>query len=718
MYYHFVKKNFRFFFLFALSISVFNTINATDFYWGKVSVGDYDDPDNWLDAGGSNLNAIPTASDNVFLANVGFGHITVNFPAGGTYYADNFYAENATLNINGVSIGSVEIEVHGDLIFEVDVTTNYASVGSANKWLVLGPGSNNIHYIDTKGIDLNELTFDNIGKSLDLKSTLSVGGIFRFYSGSLFTNKHPINVGTMFVGVPGSSSNNSVAKNLYLENSTITCSSRFVCIFSDPGVVQYIGNYTISAPRFQTYDQQYDHLVLTNYDPPIDRDSLNMDVSNPVIQHLTIANDFLTRIGGNMTIGSTLEVSKPGKRIEFSTHENYSLFNELTINGNVTLPSGISCGALTTFTIKGPDDYFFKRTSGSVTFDEAFINNVKTSGGANFNVTNGKVLGAESYWNSSSEANSVDYYWIGGSGNWFDPTHWSLSPGGDKANCVPSVVDNVHIDKFSFDGPNQTIQMDYSKGTVCRNFEWSENPKNGTVELYSPFGYSRFKKPHLNTGSFIIGPESQFSTNKIQQLYQIWLNGSGDLHIDNPLTGVDLEINGSGSEFNITSDIHLDEVLNINAGTINTNNNDIYARAIQGSDGEKTFNLGKSHIESDSLVRFCSNSFSPTTINGAQASVKAKYLQYNGNFIKQIELSNNQLKSYNHDVLAEKVILSGTGTSKVLDSLVTDSLIFTSSAVLTIGHLSGDGLRVNKGIRGPSVGPEARIVSNSGTFNF
>ena len=40
-------------------------------------------------------------------------------------------------------------------------------------------------------------------------------------------------------------------------------------------------------------------------------------------------------------------------------------------------------------------------------------------------------------------------YWVNGSGNWDDATHWSLSSGGDAGADIPTKSDNVFVDANS-----------------------------------------------------------------------------------------------------------------------------------------------------------------------------------------------------------------------------------------------------------------------------
>lgn len=71
-----------------------------------------------------------------------------------------------------------------------------------------------------------------------------------------------------------------------------------------------------------------------------------------------------------------------------------------------------------------------------------------------------------------TDATSVDYYWIGGEGNWEDPQNWSLTSGGTAniAGCIPSSFDNVFFDDNSFSAPNQQVIV--GETAYCNDMKW------------------------------------------------------------------------------------------------------------------------------------------------------------------------------------------------------------------------------------------------------
>ena len=48
-------------------------------------------------------------------------------------------------------------------------------------------------------------------------------------------------------------------------------------------------------------------------------------------------------------------------------------------------------------------------------------------------------------------AQASDYFWVGGSGDWSDMSHWATFSGGSTKRAVsPTPTDNVYFDENSF----------------------------------------------------------------------------------------------------------------------------------------------------------------------------------------------------------------------------------------------------------------------------
>ncbi|MBK6947727.1 MAG: hypothetical protein IPH16_06320 [Haliscomenobacter sp.] len=94
----------------------------------------------------------------------------------------------------------------------------------------------------------------------------------------------------------------------------------------------------------------------------------------------------------------------------------------------------------------------------------------------------------------------ADYYWIGGSGNWSDISHWVTTSGGTvQHNQIPTANDRVFFDANSFSGPNQTVTVT-DQVIFCSDMSWTG--ATGNPRFSAPAGYA------LNVyGSLTLSPE-------------------------------------------------------------------------------------------------------------------------------------------------------------------------------------------------------------------
>ncbi|MDP4712299.1 MAG: gliding motility-associated C-terminal domain-containing protein [Saprospiraceae bacterium] len=68
---------------------------------------------------------------------------------------------------------------------------------------------------------------------------------------------------------------------------------------------------------------------------------------------------------------------------------------------------------------------------------------------------------------------AADYYWVGGSGNWSDISHWVTTSGGTvQHNTIPTASDRVFFDERSFTGPNQVVTVN-TPTVFCKDLVWT-----------------------------------------------------------------------------------------------------------------------------------------------------------------------------------------------------------------------------------------------------
>lgn len=119
----------------------------------------------------------------------------------------------------------------------------------------------------------------------------------------------------------------------------------------------------------------------------------------------------------------------------------------------------------------------FSKASGVINVDQVILKDITAGGGAVFTATNSNDLGNNANWIFTTSGIS-NRYWIGGTGNWDDTSHWSYTSGGPGGACVPTPSDNVFFDANSFTATGQIVDINVGNAT-CRDMTW-------TGSLYNP----------------------------------------------------------------------------------------------------------------------------------------------------------------------------------------------------------------------------------------
>lgn len=82
----------------------------------------------------------------------------------------------------------------------------------------------------------------------------------------------------------------------------------------------------------------------------------------------------------------------------------------------------------------------------------------------------GADAGGNTGWNITSAA-GAPHYWVGGSGDWNDASHWSLSSGGAGGACIPTVYDDVYFNANSgFTAGSRTVTIN-NGNAYARNLD-------------------------------------------------------------------------------------------------------------------------------------------------------------------------------------------------------------------------------------------------------
>ena len=107
---------------------------------------------------------------------------------------------------------------------------------------------------------------------------------------------------------------------------------------------------------------------------------------------------------------------------------------------------------------------------------------------------------------ANNTADAQTYYWVGGSGDWSDVSHWTNYSNGPNTvySNPPGASDVVIFDNNSFDSPNQTVTFDVGAATV-KDLYW-QNATNNPV-----FSGASTNDSLTIRGNFVLNPNMTYN---------------------------------------------------------------------------------------------------------------------------------------------------------------------------------------------------------------
>jgi hypothetical protein len=230
--------------------------------------------------------------------------------------------------------------------------------------------------------------------------------------------------------------------------------------------------------------------------------------------------------------------------------------------------------------------------------------------------TNSVTIGNVANWNLSTTNGS--FYWIGGTGNWSDPAHWSYTPGGPAAGCLPGYADNVFFNVNSFTAAGQTVTID--EVAYCNNMAWI-----GT------------NKPRVSGGQ-----ELHVYGSLLLDTNMTW-NQTGYVYFDSRKTGNTIKTRGvkmyrlqlyadgaRDGEWTLDGDLEVQQEVYVRAGTFKTAGNTVRTRSLLNDYGDSRIKLdftGTDTIYTDNELMFAQGS--QVVLGGAQLKFTNSYNRIN-----------------------------------------------------------------------------------------
>ena len=432
---------------------------STDYYWVGGS-GDWSDISHWATtSGGSTFhNQVPTSDDNVFFDANSFDAPgqSVNVNTDIAFCRDMSWA-GANNDPEIIGTTSSTFNIHGSLRLINNMRFNFA--GSL-KLLSEEAGQT----INLAGHSLqSNLTFQGSGGEWTLRSDIEVANTIDFRNGALITNDknveagylalRPINSGVIALGnsvitLTGEGTGSGAPLffqtgnlDLKTENSTIILSAEKAGLVARGANANVIFNKVV-------FSSASGRSVIEC----IDNTKLNFDS---------------LQVGNSATFLGEMEMNF----FELTAGKGYTFQSSFTYTAGILKATGLCEAPIQMFASESGEAAIFQVASGAVQVDYASIKDIHATGGATFTADNSADLGNTEGWTINSSGQN-DLYWVGGTGNWDDPIHWSFSSGGLGGACVPTGADNVFFDANSFTGIGDTVYINVDNA-LCKNMDWT-----------------------------------------------------------------------------------------------------------------------------------------------------------------------------------------------------------------------------------------------------
>jgi len=477
---------------FVLMFATIFKASAIDFYWKSTGRADqnFTNAANWESAPGSGIPAngalAPSSVDDVF------------FPSGNLVQTVTTNAGSACRNFNVLAAGVItfsgtDLSIYGNFSSNgkhMFGTGNINFLGTGNHTINMGDNavhsntaSPSVNFDGTgtytllsdlnlphRNVYISNTTFIANGFALKLRGFVVRDVTTGTKTVNLANSTLMLDIGIPNVGAlvfqanPATTTYNFNNAEIYINTTNATGSSFFNVTSSANGTV-------INGVKSLNYTET---ITKTSYE------ELRVDASSftfNVIDFNINVSKFNVNGSGTFNLNATrINLLKP-VRITSSTPLN------LTVNA-VTEPA--SCTGQSS--LWGTDDFAisFKATAPIVTSSIAF--KVVNFSGAMTSMPVQNDLGQNTGTYTTTTAAAVrQFYWVGGTGNWNDPTRWSLAGSGGApqtaAGCLPTLNDDVFFDANSFTATGQTVTIagNVNQYAYARNIYWTDPNNRGKL---------------------------------------------------------------------------------------------------------------------------------------------------------------------------------------------------------------------------------------------
>ncbi|SEP76177.1 T9SS type B sorting domain-containing protein [Neolewinella agarilytica] len=433
---------------------------AETLFWIGGS-GQWHDPQNWsFSSGGPASGCIPAAVDDVvFDANSFMGAAdTVSIIGRSASCHDmSWLAPVGQPFLAGAS--QLSITLGGSLIFSPNLQHTFAG-----DYIFSSVETGNT--IQSAGIGFNRnVTFENVG-SWQLADSLYVSQKLNLNGGSLRTDGFALNVNQLLSTFPASRALSIAGSNVYLTGRPGLRNLALVQLLSTDLTLE-ADNSTILFEGVTVGRVNLTGRHLLNFSKLFFNTDRGQFYNNSTVQTVSATVDSLSFAGnGDLRGNNYFDYCRflPGYTFTLQTDRTQT-FNELIAEGNCNrgLINIINSTPDNTARVNFPPDQ---------QFDRLHLRGIEVNNGAPVLLTNSVDERDNSGWNFDNPAGR-QLFWVGGSGDWYDTTHWSLTSGGAGGECVPTIIDDVSFDGNSGFPANGQVTDNNSQPAYCRNLRWA-----------------------------------------------------------------------------------------------------------------------------------------------------------------------------------------------------------------------------------------------------
>ena len=458
-------------------------------YWRQDAVNNnFNNLNNWTDSptgvGGMSPGTPPSLMDNVFFTN-NSNIISITVPSGNTYNMRNLTASGG----HGYRLTSnVAYNIAGSI--SLDGTFSIAFYGTVNLVENTSPVDITIDLGTSNAIEFG-ITFA-INKPASKVNLINhdfkrIGSITQLNALEFNSNGFDIEASSLVTG------NATSPRKIDLSGTTLTTTADATTAFSTDANSTFIfddcnfvsNNDQVGFGGINGVEIEYSFKSMTFRHPTAATIISNNTGVNLIVENLTFKSPktlFTMRGGfssGFKTISVTNQLEIPDTCFVFINSDNISHATTLEVNKIAPAINSV-CGA-SQRVIQANHPVTLKSIGAPITTQNLAYYNITFNG--DWIAPESDNLGSNTGDITWTTVTGRNFYWVGGSGDWDNPAHWSIGEGNpaltNTEKCTPSVIDDVYIDENSFTAAGQTINLMASKGV--KNIYWTDANRRGSL---------------------------------------------------------------------------------------------------------------------------------------------------------------------------------------------------------------------------------------------